>query len=181
LSASIELSEHLLDWARVAGYARTVDSDAVVDTLWSDPGGEVRYYIRRRADGWYLLTRSSRGGEEQFIIAAVTGEVLERFLYGVLGTVIRDDRGLPPLKKPWSPTDLASGYTLSDLSEDGYRSLSLKGSGPIAVAREKTISLMNLVPLSHYLGLSLKQLEDSFLDVNGAPLMAGSSYALVTP
>ncbi|MGH3638624.1 MAG: Imm61 family immunity protein [Mycobacterium sp.] len=176
MSDSAELSVELLDWARRAGYTLTAADREGVLTLWSDPGGEVRYYLRRREDGWYLLTRSSRDSDEQFVLAAVSREILERFLYGVFGTVIRDDHKLPFLQKPWNPADVASGYSLSEMSEGGYRTLSRMDSGPVAVAREKTISLMNLVPLSHFLKLSISELEASYLSDSGGPLLSGRSY-----
>jgi hypothetical protein len=177
MTEPIALSDEFVAWARRAGYALSPLDDSGAVVLWSDPGGETRYYVRPRDDGWYLLTRSSRSGDEQFALAAASLDVLERFLVGTFGTVLRDVEGLPFLRKPWAADDVAPGYLVSDISDDGYRQLIQTGVGAIAVAREKTTSLMSLVPLSHFLRLSTQELEDSFLSENGAPLMAGDRYA----
>jgi Immunity protein 61 len=172
-------SAEFLDWARRAGYALTAADGSGAAVLWSDPGGEIRYQVRRQDDGWYLLTRSSRGGDEQFTLRAVSIDVLERYLWGVFGSVVRDSQRLPFMRKPWAADDIADGYTLSDMSEDGYRTLTRAGEGPIAIASESTTSLIYLVPLSHFLGLSIPELKDSFLSETGAPLMSGDRYARV--
>jgi hypothetical protein len=123
------------------------------------------------------LTESSRSGDEQFTLAAASLYVVERHLSGVFGSALRAQQGLPFLRKPWAASDVAAGYSVSGMCADGYRQLIQEGVGPVAVAREKTTSLIRLVPLSHFLQLATRELEASFLSKSGAPLMAGESYA----
>jgi len=104
-------------------------------------------------------------------------EVLERYLLGLFGDVIRDQKGLPVLRTPWGVDDLADGYALSDISGDGYRTLSAADSTPLARSRDKTMSLLDLVPLSHYLQISVRDLEESYLSASGAPLLSGDQYS----
>jgi hypothetical protein len=73
--------------------------------------------------------------------------------------------------------DLADGYSLSEVSDDGYRTLSAADSTPLARSRDKTMSLLDLVPLSHYLHISVPHLEESYLSASGAPLLFGDGYA----
>lgn len=170
-------SAELLSWARRGGYALTTSDRPRTAILWSDPGGEVRYFLRQQEDGWYVLTRASRDGDEQFVLAGVSRDIVERHLFGIFGSILRDQLGLPFLRKPWNPSDLAASYSLSDISEDGHRVLLREGAGPIAIARERTTSLINLVPLSHFLQLNTLQLEEAYLSVDGFPLLEGDSYA----
>ena len=169
-------SADLLQWARRAGYALTPSDSSGAAILWSDPGGETRYYTRQGDDGWLMLTRASRGGGEQFTLRASSMGVLERYLFGVLGDVIRDDEGLPILRSPWAESDVAVGYNLSPISEDGFMTLRRADSTALAVAQGKTTGLLELVPLSQYLRLNISELKDSFLSEDGAPLMSGESY-----
>jgi len=171
------LSRELLVWAHRAGYSLTPVDHSGAAILWSDPGGETRYYVRRRDDGWIELTRASRGGDEQFTLMTASTEVLERYLLGLFGDVIRDQKGLPVLRTPWGVDDLADGYALSDISGDGYRTLSAADSTPLARSRDKTMSLLDLVPLSHYLQISVRDLEESYLSASGAPLLSGDQYS----
>ena len=53
----------------------------------------------------------------------------------------------------------------------GYRTLERAGGGPLAAAPDSTLSLIALVPLSHYLGWTIADLKRSFLSPTGAPLL----------
>jgi len=50
-------------------------------------------------------------------------------------------------------------------------------SGPIAAAPDTTLSLVKLVPLSHFMGYELHALKESFLADDGASLLAHGAYA----
>ncbi|MGY4646427.1 hypothetical protein ACVWWN_000223 [Mycobacterium sp. URHB0021] len=80
------------------------------------------------------------------------------------------------MELPWRAEDTATGFVLSAMS-GGYRTLSRAGGGPIAAAPDATLSLVKLVPLSHFIGYELQALKESFLDENGAPLLAHGAYA----
>lgn len=103
-------------------------------------------------------------------------EVLERYLYGLFGDDIREELDLPFLTLPWAPKDLAIGYELGDVVR-GYRTLSRAGGEPVAAAPDETLSLLTLVPLSHFLGIEPAALKRAFMDERGAPLLSEGYYA----
>jgi hypothetical protein len=89
---------------------------------------------------------------------------------------IREDLDLPLLDLPWGRGDLADGFELTDMVR-GYRTLKRSGGGPIAAAPDPMLSLIALMPLSHYLGWAIADLKRSFLSPAGAPLLRHGRYA----
>lgn len=170
-----QLSSDITAWAQRAGYRSTDDADASV--LYSE-GGENRYYVRVRQDGWWELSFASRGGDERFMLRAASRVVLQHHLIELFGVTIRDDEGLDFLRLPYKSSDLATGYRLDEMSDDGFRTLSRVGRGPVAMARDKTLSMLILVPLSHYLQLTNLELQQSFLDEGGSPLLTHGQYMI---
>lgn len=60
----------------------------------------------------------------------------------------------------------------------GYRTLSRADGSPVAAARDETLSLVKLVPLSHFMSHDLESLKRAFLNPSGAPLLrADGSYS----
>lgn len=172
--ANAVLSSECVGWARAAGYSYSVEDEGAV--LRCDTG-PTRYFIRRRGPDRLELTVLSDGEAEQPVLFVSSVEVLERYLFGMFGDGIREDLGLSQLDLPWRREDLASGYALSDDMVRGYRTLSRTGVGPVAAVPDPTLSLLALVPLSHFLGYNLAALKQSFLSHDGAPLLRGSRYA----
>lgn len=173
----VVLSAECVGWARAAQYS-VVDGDEPGAVVLShvDPavGG---YILRSRAEGRVELFGSVDGEEESLLYAAGT-TVMERYLVGVLADELREDLDLPYLELPWAvPGDLAAGYEITPL-ERGFRVLRRRGGGPpIAAARDETLSLVKLVPLSHFLGWSVAELTKSFRHPEGAPLLVNGRYA----
>jgi hypothetical protein len=171
------LCSDLTKWAHRAGYSVTSSDQTNETVFWSDPGGEIRYYLRNEGgDERIRLTRVTREGPEELVLIAATNAVLERYLIGKLGSVIRDGLGLDVLRPPWTADQLAEGYVLTETDDDSCCALLRDGSF-VAKAPEATLSLSALVPLSHYMGLSTVDLMDSFVDPHGAPLLADGRYA----
>lgn len=169
-----QLAADVTSWAERAGYATTRDADAWV--LYS-LGGELRYYVRENeADGWWSVGHASRGDRESLMFRAASEYVLLRHLIAVFGVSIRAEEKLPFLRLPFRPSDLALGFTISGVSETGFRTLSRDGAGAIAMAVDETLSWLTLVPLSHYLGLSVFELKEAFLDEGGSPLLTQGHY-----
>ena len=161
-----------MDWAERAGYQTERAAEATVS--WSQPGGETRYRCRK-VGGEVHLTRVTRDGRESLLLAASADAVVDCYLFATFGNVIRDESGLDVLRMPWSADQLAAGYVLTEPNEDDLRSL-LRNGEVVATAPEKTLSLLALVPLSHYLGLAVLELMASFLDAEGAPLLVHGRY-----
>ena len=112
---------------------------------------------------------------DRTVLFAASTKVLELYLYGVFGDDIRDDLDLPFLELPWQVEDVAAGYTLGEMN-GAYRTLR-RGGVPLAAAPDPTLSLLALVPLSHFLGFTPDALKASFLSEHGAPLLTGGAYS----
>jgi len=174
--APFALSADCLGWARTAHYITAVADDGDVQ-LRSESGGPTRYFIRRRgADRLELTQADDDDAAEHPLLFVAEVEVLERYLVGLFADDIREDLDLPLLDLPWEPGDLAEGFELTDMVR-GYRTLERAGGGPLAAAPDSTLSLIALVPLSHYLGWTIADLKRSFLSPTGAPLLRLGRYA----
>jgi hypothetical protein len=167
---TLQISPELETWARQAKYELTPSDSSGAAIFWSAPGGESRFYIREGEDGWVTLRRSERGGAEHFVLAASTKTAIERYLYGVFGADVRSLLGLSRIEIPSEVSELAPGYTLSDVDADDRRQLIDADGEAVAVARERTLSVWTLVELSHYLSASAEDIKSSYEDPSGEPL-----------
>lgn len=172
------LSGECLGWVLTAGYSSYADETSGATVIAAPPGRVgTRYSLYRDPAGRLrLLELHDDDGGEELAIYAGEMDVVERFLIGVLADEVRDDLGLPYLELPWAPDHTAPGFTVSEMSPRGYRTLSRADGSPIAAARDVTLSLVKLVPLSHFMRYDLSALKQSFLDENGAPLLAQGTY-----
>jgi hypothetical protein len=173
--APIALSTECVGWARTAQYAIAIADDGDVQ-LRSEAGGPTRYFIRGRGADRLELTQVDDGDAEHPLLFVAEVEVLERYLVGLFADDIREDLDLPLLDLPWGRGDLADGFELTDMVR-GYRTLKRSGGGPIAAAPDPMLSLIALVPLSHYLGWAIPDLKRSFLSPAGVPLLRSGRYA----
>jgi hypothetical protein len=143
----------------------------------ASPGAPgVRYLLHRTQRGRLKLAELNDDGQEDLVLYAAEMDVMERFLVGVVADEIRDDLGLPYLDLPFTLEDTASGFAIGEMRR-GYRILSRSGGDPLAAAPDVRVSLVKLVPLSHFMGYDLPALKRSFLNETGAPLLAHGSYA----
>jgi uncharacterized protein (DUF427 family) len=148
----VALTAECVGWARTAHYVTTVAEDGDIQ-LRSEAGAPTRYYIRRR------------------------GPVLEKHLIGLFADDVREDLELPQLELGWRTEDKADGYELTEMVR-GYRTLKrTAGGSTVAAAPDPTLSLLALVPLSHYLQWSIPDLKRSFLNPTGKPLLHAGRYA----
>lgn len=163
------VSNQLEDWARRAGYALTPRDETGAAVFWTDPGGELRFFIRQDQNGWLTLSSSERGSAEQFELSATSMAVISRYLWGLFGSDFRSRNGLPRLKTPTKIDALIPEYSLSDLTAEGVRTLS-GPLGPTATARGKLSSISTLVELSHLLTSSIEDTRTSYESGDGRPL-----------
>jgi hypothetical protein len=175
--APVALSSACLGWARTAHYVTALSDDGEVQ-LRSEAGAPNRYFIRRRGNDRLELTESDpEGGDgEHALLFVAEVDVLERHVVALFADDIREDLDLPLLDLPYGRGDLANGFQLSGMVR-GYRTLRRADGGPVAAARDETLSLLALVPLSHFLRWSLTDLKRSFLSPEGKPLLRGGRYA----
>ena len=172
----ILLSDDCVGWARTAGYVTTVADDGEIQ-LRSEVGAPTRYYIRRRGPDRLELTQADEGEDEYPLLFVAAVEVLERYLVGLFADDIREDLDLATLNLPWgSADDLAAGFELSEMVR-GYRTLKRVSGAPVAAAPDPHLSMLALVPLSHYLRWPITDLKRSFLHPAGAPLLRHGHYA----
>ena len=171
----IALSAACIGWARSAHYITEPVDDGDVQ-LRSEAGAPSRYFIRRRGTDRLVLTEVEDDGEEHPRLFVADIGVLEKHLVALFADDIRDDLELPFLEMAWSIDAVAVGYQLSDV-ERGYRALTRIGGEPVAAAPDPTLSLLTLVPLSHYIQWSIADLKRSFLNPAGAPLLHRGRYA----
>lgn len=170
------LGEDCLGWVRAAGFYPVIADDGDVH-LRSQKQPSTGYFIRRRGLERFELTQDdedARSGRGLLFVAEV--DVLEHYLVGHFADDIREDLDLPLLEQPWRSADLADGYDLT-AAERGYRTLRRVGGVPVAAAPDDSLSLLALVPLSHYLGWSIRDLKQSFLSPAGSPLMRQGRYS----
>ena len=171
----IGLSADCLGWARTAHYLAAVADDGDLQ-LRSEAGAPTRYFVRRRGADRLELTEAVDQDAERPVLFVAEVDVLEHYLVGLFADDIREDLDLPQLELGWSTEDLADGYELSDMVR-GYRTLKRTSGGPIAAAPDPTLSLLALVPLSHYLQWPIPDLKRSFLNPAGKPLLRAGRYA----
>ena len=166
---ALGVSRQLVEWAELAGYAFTPEDHSGAALFWSDPGGEIRYYIRRSSDG-FTLTKSERAAAEQFELFAGSLGVIEPYLFGVFGWEIRSKLRLARLKIPRKLEEIADKYRIEDADSEDSRSLLDERGERIAVARGKVSGVAVLVELSHLLTSRVDQIQSSYQDVDGRPL-----------
>lgn len=170
-----DLSPECVGWAQTAGYTLRVDDQEDAAVLRSEVGGPTRYVIRHRGAGRLELSQADGddGDEEERLLYAANRGVLERYLFGLFGDDIREELGLPFLEMPWTAADVAAGYAIAAPSR-GNRILTHAQHGPVAAVPESPISLLTLVPLSHFVPLDSADLKRSFMHEYGWPLLERS-------
>lgn len=163
---SPEPSPALVEWARAAGYAMTRGDHSRATVLWSDPGGETRFYIRHRFDGAYVLTSSQRASVEYFELATTALETLERHLFGLFGSSSRYAKRSAFLRLSTDPRAVAADFGITHNDADGFFRLTNEEGRTIASARNE----YKLVELSYLLTHPLADIIASYEDPEGRPL-----------
>lgn len=172
------LSSACVGWATTARF--TVESEDGVTVLRPEDRSRFSYEIRPRDGLRVELFEVDPEGPEDSALFAVNVDVLEHYLVSVLADDIRDDLDLSYLDFPWDAASLNRRFTLSDM-RNGYRTLRRIDGSPVAAARDETISLAKLVPLSQFLTIDLATLKRAFLNPEGAPLLVDGRYQDQTP
>lgn len=176
----LEFSKELLSWAKVAGYALTPasitgDGRAI---FWTDPGGEIRYFIAANQGGWLVVTSSERMGSEQFEVGVQSIFVLERYLFGQFGIDVRSKCRLPRVVKPHRVEEVYPGFGIEAMEFEGVTRDSLvdPGGNTLAIG-----DVYDMVLVSHYLNSTVAQIEESFHRPDGRPLFTVKAPRPVRP
>jgi hypothetical protein len=169
VTTGVDLSPDLQQWIRLAGSAVIPGSQASDGrTLLWNKLGEVRYFIAL-VDGWYVITSSDRMGPETYDFAAARMPVIEKYLYGKFGGVVRSDRDLATIRVPFQREELRPEYMIgTQFFADRERHTLTDTTGTVlAIA-----GVEDLVELSHYLDTPVDVIKDSYLAPDGKPLFA---------
>jgi hypothetical protein len=170
-------------WATVAGYKITQASERLASPqamndirsmLWANMG-ETRYFVGMEADGWAVVTESSRMSDEQFVFAGKSMQIVELFFLEKCGLSARFDRDLPPLKMPQGLSDIADGYQIESRVFRGSENLALIGPGNVLLAvtgSGKIAGTAELATLSISLQTTMDTVMKSYLDPAGEPLFS---------
>lgn len=169
MTVSIDLE----NWAKLAGLSLTRNAeDGQADVLWNS-GGEVRYFVREKPDGWVEVSCSDRLGPEYFIFSGISAEVTERFLLGWFGDSYRSIKGMPIIATPVSAEALSNGYRIDSQKFDGVdRYVLINPAGEVVAASSggRIVAPGRLAPLSVFLHSTVDQIEESFQSEDGKPL-----------
>jgi hypothetical protein len=164
------ISDELIAWARLVGYAFSVESPSGGWIFWSEGGGD-RLYIRTASDdsGWFNVTEASRSEDESFFYAASTLHVAERYLWGFFGMIFRDSRRMPRLPIPFDRAAVADPYRIES---QGNSSVLLDGDKPVMRAGRSSTKVAILVRTSYWLKVTVEDLEHAYRDPEGRPLFS---------
>lgn len=165
-----------MGWARLAGFVCERDATRAVIALRAETGAAVAYYVRPRGPDRVELIEVDDAGAERLLLFVADMSVLDAFIIGLFGDDVREDLDLHFLQLDWTTQDLANGFRI-DTSSPGYQVLKDADGRPVAAVPDTDLSLLALVPLSHFLGWSVAALKRSFLSEDGAPLLSQGEYA----
>ncbi|WP_407688871.1 TNT antitoxin family protein [Mycobacterium sp. HUMS_1102779] len=168
MTSSVDLTPDVQHWLRLAGLdmiqgSQTNDGRTII---WNS-GGEVRNFIDF-SDGWYIITESDRMGPEAFSFAGASMQIIEKYLYGAFGGVVRGD-DLPSVRVPFDREELYPGYSIGKVLFEGRERRTLVDHAGKVVA---IAAIDRLVELSHYLNVSIEIIKGSYLAADGKPLFA---------
>ncbi|GLE52413.1 TNT antitoxin family protein [Mycobacterium montefiorense] len=167
MTTSVELSNELQDWLRLAGVSTTQGSqtDDGRTIVWTKLG-ESRYFIDV-IDNWYVMTCSDRMGPEAYEFSADSMAVIEKYLFGTYGGIIRGDEGLPRVRMPFQRHELRPEYSIGKqiFAQRERHTLVDRTGKVVAIA-----GIEDLVELSHYLDVSVDVIKRSYLAPDGKPI-----------
>lgn len=155
----------------MAGYSLTPEDQSGAALFWTDPGGEIRFYIRSSAKDAYIVSSAERGSAEQFELYGTSMTVVERYIFGIFGSSVRSKLMLPRIIIPTQREQLAPGFVLEEPDAEGFTCLR-DSNGLVAKAQGKVTSISTLTKLSHLLCHSLPEIQASYEDPEGRPLFA---------
>lgn len=168
MTGGIEVSQRLEHWAKLADYALTSGSSTTDGRpmFWSALG-ETRLFIGRRQDGWFVVTDSDRMESEKFVLAALSLETIEKYLFGRFGTYIRSARDLPRVGVAIAANELSSKFSIETREYDGVERFALIAPDGSTVAignADKVTATAELTKLALYVTSTIDQIEASAID-----------------
>ncbi len=170
----MSISQELEEWANFAKFSLTRNAEGSGADIFWNLGGEVRYFVRDRADGWTQVTCSDRLGPEELEFAGASPAVVERFLFGWFGYTYRSVRAMPILATPVAAGELTNGYRIAVQEFEGVDRYTLVDATDRTIAVSSGGRLMapdRLTRLSVFLHAPVDEIEESFRREDGRPLL----------
>ena len=160
------LSEAFAAFARQGGYVARPEGEALM--IASEPGGEIRFYIRRRGES-LALSRAERSEDERLVMSSSTVGEIEKYLTVVIGDDVRTVTGLGMLDGPTDASQLAAGQHVVEVA-DGAFAIS-QSDGILDPARFPTVDIAApIYTYSSTVGHSTDEVRAAYLSSDGAPL-----------
>lgn len=170
--ASDLISPNVVEWLGRAGYSVSQDPSGSGRVVVYSRGGEERWFIDLRGDGWIEVTTSSRGGPEVWECDLATACVLNHYLVALCGDSVRERSRLSGwLNLPIRLDALAPGADLRKLpgfESPGREELLLDGR-LIGIFGFRAPNSHYAVEASNYCSLSVQELMDAYVSEDGAP------------
>ncbi|WP_328352497.1 TNT antitoxin family protein [Mycobacterium sp. NBC_00419] len=165
-----KFDDELVAWSSGAGMSSS-EFESTSAAVFSNGGGEYRYYVRYSADrpGWLDVTRASRADPERIVFSANDIGTVERYLWVTFGADNRTVRRQFRLDFPMEPADIAKDYSLSRCNRGFLRLVDPRGQA-IVETRDSILGAALLVMMSYYLQFSVAELRGAFLDASGSPV-----------
>lgn len=173
MTSAIEVSERLVQWAKLADYTLTPASITTDGrpVFWSALG-KIRLFVGKK-NGWFVITDSDRLESENFVLAASSMETIEKYLFGRFCMYIRSGRNLPRVGVPLTDNEMSSKFNIQTRDFDGIERYALTDSDGSTLAISSSDSITGtaeLKKLALYLTATLGQIEASATDPEGKPL-----------
>jgi hypothetical protein len=169
-----EVSPRLAEWASGGGWGVSEAEDGR-PMFWKE-GGQLRYFIGRGDDGWFVITQWVRGDPEQFVLAAPSMDTIERHLFGDFGPSVRRQRRLPDVRRPIDWEEMAPGFTFDTRTfggvEDRIALIDSAGAVVAISSSDPVTASFALAGLSVYVSATVDDIVASFLDPEGKPLFS---------
>lgn len=170
----MSISRELEEWANLARFSLTRNTEGSGADIFWNLGGELRYFFRERADGWTQVSCSDRFGPEEFEFSGASPAIAERFLFGWFGDTYRSIRALPILATPVAVGELTNGYRIVSQEFEGVDRYTLVDATDRTIAVSSGGRLMapdRLTLLSVFLDAPVDEIEESFRREDGRPLL----------
>lgn len=155
-------------FAGFAALAKVLVTPTTDGALVADPGGEIRYSVRRFGQRWQL-TRAERSQDATFEMESANLEDIERELTLLLGDNIRAERGYALLRIPLTAESLPEG---SHIVSAGDKKVAVvtDHNEPRVIFRD-THPFQPCIEFFHVADVPLAALRESLLAPNGAPAL----------
>ncbi len=136
---------------------------------------ETDFFVRQGLLGW-VLTQTSRGSVEQFMLSTASPVGIEKYLTCVFGDLVRRRQNYEPIKWPgYTPRDMCPRYRLNEAAPGQVAIVDGQSNTQAVVRGDLRTSAGDAAAYSWIIDSSLADVRASHLDRYGLPLFPGMS------